>query len=236
MIFLVAIGLQEASASGDSWFFTEDAMATAYRYQRQFGARLRNPLEPQVCLYGEKEFTASYRGQRFAAPCQFVSETIRQLKELLESGAAKHLFPLDVDSADLAVPADVYASKYERLPREQVLPALLREPTLVAIYRTGMHLKPAADGGEGARASGGKKIVLGSYDGRQNRIVVEIWDGTTAQPLNLVRVGGFRMMEHFLGELGFVVGKSAIVFDVSFDDEIAQTPPSNRIVVNTMPR
>ena len=46
--------------------------------------------------------------RQFVAPCRFVGETIRQLRELLESGAAKYLFPLDVDAADLAVPVDVY--------------------------------------------------------------------------------------------------------------------------------
>ena len=118
----------------DRWFFTANEIADAYRYQQQFGARLRNPLEAQTCFEGKPEFAASHQGKRFVAPCRFVEETIRQLRDLLESGAAKYLFPLDVDSANLAVPADVYASKYEQLPREEILPALLREPTLVAIY------------------------------------------------------------------------------------------------------
>ena len=39
--------------------------------------------------------------------------------------SAKYLFPLDVDAADLAVPANVYESKYKQLPREEILPALL---------------------------------------------------------------------------------------------------------------
>src|SRR4030095_1579616 len=139
---VLAASLGQSFAKDDRWFFTANEMADAYRYQQQFGARLRHPLEAQACLQGKKDLAASYQGRRFTAPCRFVGETIRQLKELLESGAAKYLFPLDVDSADLAVPADVYVSKYKQLPREEILPALLHEPTLVAIYHQAAHLNP----------------------------------------------------------------------------------------------
>ena len=155
--FVLAASFGQSFAKDDRWFFTANEIADAYRYQQQFGARLRNPLEPQTCLQGKKDFAASYQGRPFVAPCRFVGETIRQLRELLESGAAKYLFPLDVDSADLAVPVDVYVSKYKQLPREEILPALLREPTLVAIYHTAVHLNPeVGNKGSGTERMGQK--------------------------------------------------------------------------------
>ena len=91
LVFIVFVG--QSSADDNPWFFSADAVAVAHRYQRQFGTRLRNPLDPKDCLYGQKEFAASYGGKRFLAPCRFAAETTRQLKELLESGVAKYLFP-----------------------------------------------------------------------------------------------------------------------------------------------
>src|SRR6267142_1530828 len=222
--FVLAASFGQSFAKDDRWFFTANEMADAYRYQQQFGARLRHPLEPQTCLQGKKDFAASFQGRRFVAPCRFVGETIRQLRELFESGAAKYLFPLDVDSADLAVPADVYASKYKQLPREQILPALFREPTLVAIYRTAMHLNVGNQGSE-MDVWGKKRTVAGFYDGRPNQALSLRSDGgIDHEPEGLVRLGGFSMMAHFLGELTFVANDTVVTFDLSFDNDRAAAP------------
>jgi len=213
-------------------------MADAYRYQQQFGARLRNPLEPQTCLHGKKDFAASYQSRRFPAPCRFVGETIRQLKELLESGAAKYLFPLDVDSADLAVPVDVYVSKYKQLPREEILPALLREPTLVAIYRTAVHLNPEV-GNKGSEMNvwGKNRTFAGFYDGRPNQVLSPRSDGVADyEPEGLVRLGSFTMMGHFLGELTFVANDTAVTFDLSFDNDRTAAPTADVVSVRATAR
>ena len=83
--FVLAALFGQSFAKDDRWFFTANEIADAYRYQQQFGARLRNPLEAQTCFEGKKDFAASYQRKRFVAPCRFVGETIRQLRELLES-------------------------------------------------------------------------------------------------------------------------------------------------------
>lgn len=234
LTLVLVVYLGQSSARDNRWFFNPDAMADAYRYQRQFGARLRNPLDPQACLYGQKEFAASYRGKRFLAPCRFAAETVRQLKELLESGAAKYLFPLDVGYARLAVPADVYASKYERLPEEEIWPALLREPALVAIYHGGLHLEPASSAKESAASAWAqKRTVAGYYDGRPNRVL----PGCAAREAyceaqGLVELGGFHLMEHFLGELGFVARDAVVTIDLSFDDDSAEAPPTSMVRVS----
>ncbi len=231
--FVLATFLGQSFAKDDRWFFTATEIANAYRYQQQFGARLRSPLEPQTCFQGKRDFGASYQGRRFVAPCRFVGETVRQLRELLESGAAKYLFPLDVDSADLAVPADVYASKYQQLPREEILPALLREPTLVAIYHTAVHLNPeVGDQGSGMSVWGKERAIAGFYDGRPNQALSPRSDGgVDYEPQGLVRLGSFTMMSHFLGELTFVANDAVVTFDLSFDNDRAEAPAGNIVTV-----
>ena len=177
-VFVLVVLAGESFAKDDRWFFTADEIADAYRYQQQFGARLRQPIEPQICFEGKSDFAASAEGRQFVAPCRFVDETIRQLRELLESGAAKYLFPLDVDAADLAVPTKVYESQYKQLRREEVLPALLREPTLVAIYHTAVHLDPeAGDNGSRMKLWGKNRTIIGFYDGRTNQVLPSPSDG-----------------------------------------------------------
>lgn len=229
--FVLVTFLGQSFAKDDRWFFTATEIANAYRYQQQFGARLRSPLEPQTCFQGKRDFGASYQGRRFVAPCRFVGETVRQLRELLESGAAKYLFPLDVDSADLAVPAAVYASKYQQLPREEILPALLREPTLVAIYRTAVHLSPEVG------VWGRERTVAGFYDGRPNQALSPRSDGgVDYEPQGLVRLGSFTMMSHFLGELTFVANDAVVTFDLSFDNDRAEAPAGNIVTVRAAAR
>ena len=233
--FVLAASFGQSFAK-DAWFFTASEIANAYRYQQQFGARLRNPLEPQTCLHGKKDFAASFQGRRLVAPCRFVGETIRQLRELLESGAAKYLFPLDVDSADLAVPVDVYVSRYKQLSREEILPALLREPTLVAIYRTAVHLNPeVGNKGSGMSVWGKNRTVAGFYDGRPNQILSPRSD-VDYEPEGLVRLGSFTMMGHFLGELTFVANDSVVTFDLSFDNDRAAAPTADAVTVSAAAR
>jgi hypothetical protein len=222
---VLAVCEGSSHAGDDPWFFTANEIAKTYKYQQQFGARLRNPLKPEQCSYGQKDFPASYQGRQFAAPCRFISETIRQLRELLESGAAKYLFPLDVDHGDFAVPADVWAAKYKKLPAEEILPKLLREPKLVAVYHTAVHLSAEANHKESAtNIWGQKRTVVGFYNGRPNEILPKRWHKELYfEPGGLVRLGGFTMMGHQLGELVFLAGETVVVFDMSFDNDRAAT-------------
>ena len=232
--FVLAASFGQSFAKEDPWFFTAREIANAYRYQQQFGARLHNPVEPQACVHGGSEFTASSQGRRFVAPCRFITETTRQLRELLESGAAKYLFPLDVDYADLAVPAEIYESKYKQLSSGEMLPALLREPALVAIYHTALHLAPEpSNNGSNPSVWGEKRTVSGYYDGRPNQVLARRMDGGgDYEPEGLVRVGSFAMLSHFLGELTLVAGETVVTFDLSFDNARAASPPADFVSVS----
>ncbi len=216
------------AGADDPWFFSAAEIASAYRYQHQFGARLRDPLDPQACFRGGEEFRALYQGREFTAPCRFVSETVRQLRELLDSGAAKYLFPLDVGGADLAVPAELYTGKYKSLPKEEILPALLRDPALVAVYHSAAHLNPetaarAADGTQNQR-----RAVAGFFDGRPNRTLALGADGRIDyDSQKLTRVGALNLMAHFLGEISFVAKDGVVTLDLSFESDRGAAHPAN---------
>jgi len=230
---VLAVGAGRSHGGDDSWFSTAHEIAKAYKYQVQFGARLRNPLKPESCSYGQKDFPASHQGRQFAAPCRFISETIRQLKELLESGTAKYLFPLDVDHGDFAIPADVWEAKYKKLPAEEILPKLLREPKLMAIYHTAVHLNAEANRKESAtNIWGQKRTVVGFYNGRPNEVLPKrSHKELYFQPGGLVRFGGFTMMGHQLGELVFMSGETVVVFDMSFDNDRAASDAPSEVTV-----
>jgi hypothetical protein len=134
VIVLVLAG--EASAIDNSWYFTAEQIEVAYRYQQNFGKRLRSPLKPHDCYYGKTEFVAQFPGTVFLAPCRFIDQITRHLKTMIEKGAARYLFPLDADHAHLAIPVDLWRNIYSGLHPHQLLPRILREPAFVALsYR-----------------------------------------------------------------------------------------------------
>jgi len=235
---VIAVVKGQAYSGDDPWFFAPNEIANAHRYQQQFGARLRHPLKPEDCSYGQKEFAASYQGKQFAAPCRFIAETIRQLRELLESGVAKYLFPLDVGHADFGVPLDVWNNKYNKLPGENILPALLHEPTLVAVYHTAQHLAPVASNtNSGTSVWGQRRTAIGFYDGRRTEVLPPRSDGATAsKPEGFHWLGGLTFMSHYLGELQFIADETVVMFDMSFDDDRAAAPTHSAVNVSARPK
>lgn len=222
-VFLSLSAIDEARALDNSWFFTAAEIHDAYRYQQLYGARLRHPLEAKQCFYGRAEFAASFQRRKFTAPCKFIIETSRQLREILASGTAKYLFPLDADHAHLGLPTAIWDKKYNKLASNQILPALLREPSLVALYHTAEHLEPGLKGQiAGEKIWGANRNVLGFFDGRSNQILPQRADGSLAyDPVGYRWFGGFTFLAQSLGELQLVVNGAAIQFDISFDDDLA---------------
>lgn len=211
------------------WYFTSTEIATAYRYQEQFGRRLRHPLKPNACSFGKSEFVASFRGKEFVAPCRFISETTRHLKQLLENGAARYLFPLDADHAHLAVPTELWIEKYRKLSIDEILPELLREPKLIALYHTAEHLtiddlKTGAEN-KPAKEWRAKRNVLGFFDGRPVKILPPLADGTAHdRPQHYETVGSVYFLAHRLGEIAFSANAKALTFDISFDEDSSDMP------------
>jgi hypothetical protein len=229
MIALSLTSTAPALGVDNDWFFTSVEIKNAYRYQEQFGRRLSHPLKPQDCYYGKSEFTASFQGKSFVAPCRFVTETTRHLKQMLETGAARYLFPLDADHAHLAIPTELWVEKYSRLSITEVLPELLREPKLVALYHTTEHLALADP--KNAPASGptqkwrAKRNVLGFFDGTPVKILPPRPDGSAHdKPERYENVGNVYFLAHRLGEMAFSANGKAVSLEISFDDDSSVMP------------
>ncbi len=219
LLLIICQGLAEAADR--TWFFTADEIKVAYRYQEQYGRRLAHPLRPTECFYGATEFVASSQETKFSVPCRVISETVRHLKEGLELGAVQYLFPLDGDHAHLLVPSELWETKYKDMPSDQWLPEALREPSLVAVYHTAEHLE--LNGKTKARKQ--KRNLIGHYDGRRLELLRPEPDGSGVMPEGYRPVATLHFLAHHLGELAFSAKGKSFVFDISFDDDLAEGTP-----------
>jgi len=222
IILALAFSSVYANLYRDDWYFTRDEIEAAYRYQLNFGERLNNPLRGRKCHFGEKKILVSHRGQEFSLSCRFITQTITHLTEMLDAGAAKFLFSLDANHAHLGVPAAVWEEKYAALSPGEILPAILEEPSLVALYHTAEHLN-AADPKTGKVDSRNrewkeKRNVMGYYDGRRIKILPPRPGGAgVGLPESYRSYGGFRFLASPGGQLNLFHKGTVTVFDISLD-------------------
>lgn len=234
---LIAVSKGQVLSGDALWFFTANEIAVAYRFQQHYGARLRYPLKPEGCLYGREEFTATFQGVRFPAPCRFVTETIRHLRQILEAQAANYLFPLDLDNGRLGVPSELWKTKYSKLSGVEQLMALLREPSLIALYHTAEHLKPEADASSAGRENWQKKSLLGFYNGQPMKSLSRRSEAAPASPPEgYTLLNDFKILAHYLGEMQLVTHGTVVTFDISFDDDRAAEVSSSLPEVNVTSR
>ena len=192
-------------------------------------------------MFGQSEITAKYSGTQFLVPCRFITEATRHLKEMLAIGAAKYLFPLDADHAHLAIPMELWATKYSKLPSEQILPALLLEPQLVALYHTAEHLEisdpKTGSVNQAAKAWKEKRNVLGFFDGRPIQILPPDPAGHgVGMPAGYNSYGGFNFLANPRGELFIFHNNRVITFDVSLElEDEADRPSFNRQLIRASP-
>jgi len=210
----------------NNWFFTPEKIETAYYYQEHYGERIQNFLRAKSCLFGGAEFTVAYRGVEFAAPCRFITETARHLKEMLDAGAARYLFPLDANHAHLGIPLATW-EKHKRLPADQILNKLLRDPSLVALYHTAEHLEifDAQSGriNEAVQAWKEKRNVLGFFDGRPNKILAPDPQGYgVSMPDGYWTYGGTEFLASPMGELFVFVANKVITFDIALEENTVE--------------
>ena len=66
-IVILLGSLAAARAQSSPWYFNAEQMDAAYQYQRNYGQRLRNLLNPHDCYYGKAEFMAQFRGKTFCS-------------------------------------------------------------------------------------------------------------------------------------------------------------------------
>ena len=231
-----------AQSSRDSWYFTAAEIGAAYLYQENYHGRMLNPLPAFGCMTGKADFAATYRGIPVRVPCQFINAVMRHLKDMLDVGAARYLFPLDADHAHLAVPADVWAAKYSKFSSAQLPVAFLRESKLVALYHTAEHLETSA--GDGATGDDGVKRwkkqrnVVGFFDGRPAPHILPPHPKGfgLGMPDGFVSYGGFNFLASPRGELMIVQDQRAIAFDVSLETEDLNLVVFDRSLTRSVPR
>ncbi len=216
----------QTHAGDDPWYYTAKEMEIAYKYQQDAGERLGHPLNPEPCLLGKQEFVASYHGKQFSAPCRFITETIRHLKEILGQGAARYLFGLDVDRAYLAVPEELWEKKYSKLPAGEILPAMLREPSLAAMYHPAGHLLISDSKTDRLDPIvpiwNGKNDVVAFYDGSPVMVLLPDANGFRhGDPAHYTTRATVYFLANRLGEVLMTVDAKTFIFDISFDDEAA---------------
>jgi hypothetical protein len=206
----------------DGWYFTAEEVGAAYLYQESYGERLRDPLKAGGCLFRGGEFAVRQGSAHFMVSCRFVEEVTRHLKEMIDTGAAKFLFPLDADHAHLGVPLAAWKKKYQHLPPDEVVPALLRDPGLVALYHTAEHLR-VTDRRTGAvdpaaKAWLAKRNVLGYFDRRPIEILSPHPDGQgVSMPEDYYAYSGFSFLASPKGELYLSAGTRIVPFDLAID-------------------
>lgn len=210
-----------ANGAGDDWLTASTTMV-ADRNDAQSGKRLSRPLNSAACFSGSSEFVASWQGKKFSAPCRFIYETIAQLRAVSELGGPKLIFPVRTDHVHLAVPSELWEEKYYKLPKDEILSAVLRESRLVAVYHAtdGLTLVDSKEAGAAPnkRQPFDNRQVLGYYDRR----VIEILPARANALARRYRsVAWYYFLPHRSdGRTGFS-GGDAITFDISFDHDLA---------------
>ncbi len=222
LLSLTVVSGIQASEHRELWFFTSEEIGTAYRYQMHFGERLPYPIGGQECTLGQEKLLASDRKSKFWLSCRFIKQIVRHIAEMLDAGAARYLFSLDADHAHLAVPETLWEEKYRHLPFAEILPALLEDPSTIALYHTAEHLT-VIDFKSGktdpqAKAWKDKRNVIGYFDGRP--IIIRPPDPSGAglgAPDGYVSFGGFRFLAGPNGVLQIFRRKEVITFDIMLD-------------------
>ena len=208
-----------AGSASDFWYFTPNEIEIAYRYQASYGKGLQQPLRARTCVFGAKQFPARYFDKRVQLPCRFITNTLRHLREILEIGAARYLFPLDLDHAHLAIPKKSWVERYSKLKTGEILPAMLKDPRLLALYHSAEHLK-ITDHKTGrtnieAREWMEKRNILGYYDGRPVEILPPRPKGVGASiPNRYHGYGGFDFLASQHGRLAVILEDEAVEIDI----------------------
>jgi hypothetical protein len=222
-ISLCLSGVFGDRANGDGdYLLTVSTTMVADRNDAKSGKPLSRPLNPATCFSGSSEFVASWQGKKFSAPCRFINETIAQLRAVTELGATNQIFPVRTDHVHLAVPSELWEEKYSRLPKDEILSAVLRESRLVAVYHAtdGLTLTDSKVAGAhpNQRQPYDNRQVLGYYDGR----VIEILPARANVLADRYRsVAWFYFLPRRLDGFTGFSGGDAVTFDISFDHDHA---------------
>jgi hypothetical protein len=220
----------QASCRSDSRSAAAIGTEVTSGHRPQLGNRLSRPLKPVDCLSGEAEFVATAQGRRYLAPCRFVKATTEHLKNILASEGTKQPFALDVDHVHLAVTAETWDEKYRNLHRDEILPVLLRDTSLVTIYHSVCHI-PIADR-KNAIITG--PTFIGFYDGRSIQQLPSRKAGADpAHAQYYQTVAWFYTSVNKSGEIVLSAKDKSAGIDIFVDDEDPPVPVPDIVNVST---
>jgi hypothetical protein len=218
-LVMTNVALLWAQTDQNPWHFTAKEIEIAYRYQQNYGKGFKRPLKAGSCAFGVDNFSAELFGKQHQLPCRFITETLRHLKEILEMGAARYLFFLDLDHAHLAIPKFSWRTKHSKLPSAKILPAMLKDPRLVALYHSAEHLMPVdpvcATANPEVEEWREKRNILGFYDGRPIKILEPSPKGAgVSVPDNYWSYGGIEFLASRSAGLAVILEDEAVAVDI----------------------
>lgn len=116
-----------------------------------------------------------------------------------------------------------------RTDAAQLLPQILHDPALIALYHTAEHLSITDSTGSPIAAQikrwKAKRNVLGFYDGRPVRILPAPPDGAADERFDSYQVvAGFFFLAHRLAEITISASGKSHSFDLSVGDDMAEKP------------
>ena len=226
LVVLLSISTGETACRNNPPSLTANQTEIASGYRGQFGQPLSPHLKAVDCFSGRTEFVASFHGKTFLAPCRFITETTRHLKEISESEGGNSVFRLYADHCHLAVTSEVWEKKYRKLSNDEILPVMLRDPSLVAIYHGACSLpiveRKTAEGTPKTKERDKKRQVIGFYDGRAMENLPSLKHGAGLDQAQHYRLfTWFHISAHPFGELAFSAKGTSIAFDISFENDVA---------------
>ncbi|MGH7887165.1 MAG: hypothetical protein ACREPG_04830 [Candidatus Binatia bacterium] len=120
--------------------------------------------------------------------------------------------------------------------RDEILPVLLRDTSLVAIYHSACQT-PIADrktAGTTAPELSKKRNFVGFYDGRKmENLPSPKADSDPTQRRNYQTFAWFSISANQSGELAFSANKNSAAIDIFLDDEYPAAPVANIVSVGT---
>ncbi|MDP2668508.1 MAG: hypothetical protein Q8P07_01590 [bacterium] len=213
------------TAGAQEWYYSASEISSAYRYQHDYGRRLKNPVS---CDINGGNCTANFKGKKIGVPEKFLNEVKRHIVEMLKTGAARYIFELDAGHGHLALPTDTlewYWKKYD--DQVELLEAIFCDRNLSVLYHTAEHLKVTENNPADVKDWQAKRNVLAKFDESQIKILEPMKNGAgrgVESPLN--SFGGINFSVHKNGNL-FLFVKSedgsmyALSLDMSFDDNFS---------------
>lgn len=153
------------------WFYTLKQMAELYEIEYDEGKRLSNFIRIKDGVY-----FAECNGDSFVVPKPFIETTLRQLKELLESGLVKYLFRLDSFHSHPFVTEQRFKKEYQELNYIAVAEKFVNDTSLGTLFHNAEHLALRSPPHTGpidpeSQELRTKRNVIGWYDGRGLEVI-----------------------------------------------------------------